>query len=117
MLPHCCCYAAHFLAPLLPFVLCFVGVPQDVSQVHGGSELVHRVQMQTAVYLIGLVEEDDQRASQCPTGQRLLRIAGGRDQVGLQSFARLGEGLVRVVRATGLGEWSFQIPIPQFLVS
>lgn len=64
----------------------FVGVLQDVPRVYGGSELVHRVQKQTAVAFIELVEEDDQRASQCPAGQRLLRVAGGRDQVGVQSL-------------------------------
>lgn len=59
--------------------------------------------MQTMVF-IELVEEDDQRASQCPAGQRLLRVAGGRDQVGVQSFASFDDGLVPFARATGMDE-------------
>lgn len=52
---------------------------------YGGSELVERIKTQTAVYLLELVDEEDARAKQCPAGQRLLRVAGGRDQVGQQT--------------------------------
>ncbi|CAM9318137.1 unnamed protein product, partial [Ectocarpus sp. 12 AP-2014] len=54
---------------------------KDTPQVYGGSELVERIKARTAVYLLELVDEEDARAKQCPAGQRLLRVAGGRDQV------------------------------------
>lgn len=58
---------------------------QDAPQVYGGSELVERIKTRTGVYLFEFVDEDDARAKQCPAGQRLLRVAGGRDQVGRQT--------------------------------
>ena len=65
---------------LKSLLLC--GVEQDAPQFYRGSEFLHRMKMQTAVHLIELVDAEDQRASQCPAGQRLLRVAGARDQVG-----------------------------------
>lgn len=56
---------------------------------YGGSDLVHNVKMRTAVHLLELVDAEDHRASQCPAGQRLLRVAGGRDQVGKQSAVKV----------------------------
>lgn len=54
---------------------------QDTALVEGQSELLRGITGQTAVHL-ELVEVEDPRASNCPAGQRLLRVAGGRDQVG-----------------------------------
>ncbi|CAM9641707.1 unnamed protein product, partial [Ectocarpus fasciculatus] len=54
---------------------------KDAPQVYGGSELVERIKTRAGVYLFELVDEEDARAKQCPAGQRLLRVAGGRDQV------------------------------------
>lgn len=45
------------------------------------SEVVQAIKGKTSVHL-ELLETDDPRAVECPTGQRLLRVAGGRDQVG-----------------------------------
>lgn len=47
----------------------------------GGAELVDRIRERTSVHL-ELLEADDPRAAMCPADQRLLRVAGGRDQVG-----------------------------------
>lgn len=55
---------------------------QDAPLIYSGSDLQQRVMRQTGVHLVELVDAEDQRASQCPTGQRILRVAGGRDQVG-----------------------------------
>ena len=62
---------------------------QDAPQLYSGSDLQQRVMRQTGVHLVELVDAEDQRASQCPAGQRILRVAGGRDQVGNHVFTRL----------------------------
>lgn len=54
---------------------------QDTEQVRSDSEIVQTVKGKTSVHL-ELLETDDPRAAECPAGQRLLRVAGGRDQVG-----------------------------------
>lgn len=65
-------------------LLSILNIIQDAPKVYGGSDLVHKVKTRTAVHLLELVDVEDQRASNCPAGQRLLRVAGGRDQVGNQ---------------------------------
>lgn len=47
----------------------------------GGAKLAEMIRERTSVRL-ELLEAEDPRAGVCPTGQRLLRVAGGRDQVG-----------------------------------
>ena len=46
-----------------------------------GAKLVEMIRERTSVHL-ELLETEDPRAGVCPPGQRLLRVAGGRDQVG-----------------------------------
>lgn len=58
---------------------------------YSGSDLQQRVMRQTGVHLVELVDVEDQRASQCPAGRRILRVAGGREQVRQQVFARLNQ--------------------------
>ena len=54
------------------------------QQVSNNSQLVRMIKGRTSVHL-ELVDLEDHRATQCPPGQRLLRVAGGRDQVCMQS--------------------------------
>eukprot|EP00903_Cladosiphon_okamuranus_P016857 g15545.t1 len=54
---------------------------KDAPQLYSGSDLQQRVMRQTGVQLVELVDAEDQRAGQCPAGQRILRVTGGRDQV------------------------------------
>eukprot|EP00752_Nemacystus_decipiens_P004070 g3725.t1 len=54
---------------------------KDAPQLYAGSDLQQRAMRQTGVQLVELVDAEDQRACQCPAGQRILRVAGGRDQV------------------------------------
>lgn len=68
--------------------ICFSGAMQDAPQVYSGSELQQRVMQQTGVH-VALVDAEDQRASQCPAGQTILRVAGGRDQVGKTKFRQV----------------------------
>lgn len=65
---------------------------KDTAQVNNDSELVRKIKDQRSVHL-ELVEVEDPRASQCPPGQRLLRVAGGRDQVTMSVDMLRAEGL------------------------
>lgn len=75
---------------MLLFPISFSGAVQDAPQFYTGSDLQQRVMRQTGVHLVELVDAEDQRAGQCPAGQRILRVAGTRDQVGNHIFTRLG---------------------------
>lgn len=46
-----------------------------------GAKLAEMIRERTSVRL-ELLEAEDPRAGVCPAGKRLLRVAGGRDQVG-----------------------------------
>lgn len=78
-----------FFLPMLFCPICVSGAAQDAPQLYIGSDLQQRVKRQTGVHLVELVDAEDQRASQCPAGQRVLRVAGGRDQVRKRVTARL----------------------------
>lgn len=49
---------------------------------HDSSDMMDGIKSRTGCN-IELLDSDDPRAALCPRSQRLLRVAGGRDQVGL----------------------------------
>lgn len=59
------------------------GAPQEAQLLLHSSDIMHVVKSKTGCS-IELLDVDDPRAVLCPKSQRLLRVAGGRDQVGVR---------------------------------
>lgn len=78
-----------FVVVVFPLSPAAIFIKQEVQQVHDSSDMMDGIKSRTGCS-IELLDLDDPRAALCPKGQRLLRVAGGRDQVGLgYSYATL----------------------------